>query len=102
MRKVFVILLLLFVFVAGAQTGGRMKERKNQKRLHYHITHQSGGGWKYRKTPSKKGTLNTNYLFKRQRTYNSKKRDKIQRRINRERTLRRVHGNDVFYKRKYK
>jgi hypothetical protein len=89
-------------FVISAQTGGRMRERKNQKRLLYHMVHQSGGGWKYRKTPSGRGTLNTRFLFKRNKPSIHYKRDKLQLKINRRRNLHRIHGNDVFYKRKYK
>jgi hypothetical protein len=102
LRKILIVILLLLGFVISAQTGGRMRERKNQKRLLHRIVHQSGGGWKYRKTPHGKGTLNTRFLFKRSKPAVHYERDKFQFGINRERNLRRIHGNNVFYRRKYK
>lgn len=75
-----------------------MKERKNQKTLHRHITSR----WKYRKTPSSGYKHGGKSLFNWNVTSGKRFRNKIQVKINRDRARKRVHGNDCFYKRKYK
>jgi len=87
--------------VLNAQMGGRMKERKNQKRFQKHIFKS---GWKYK--PTRPGKLQSHrregrFLFKRATTRNENYRFRYQQKINRERARRRVRGNNVFHKRKY-
>jgi hypothetical protein len=101
MKKTLVILLLLFSFVLNAQVGGRMKERKNQKRF---LNHIAKSGWHYKKTSP--GKLQNNwregrFLYKGNVTSNKRLKRKLQGKINSERARKRIRGNDVFYKKKY-
>lgn len=101
MRKLLVIVLLLASFLMSAQVGGRMRERKNQKRFQLHILKS---GWKYH--PTKPGKLQTHrregrHLFFRSVTRNENFRNRYQAKINRDRARKRVRGNVVFSRRKY-
>lgn len=87
---------MLLTSIIYAQSGGRMREKRNQKKLQGRIRES---GWSYRKTPGRKS--NDVNLFQRNRTYGKRYRSKIQNRINKERARRRIRGNDVFAKRKY-
>ena len=91
------ILFILFSFSAFSQSGGRMKERKNQKRLVQHI---SRSGWNYKKTP-KFHKKETKYLFSWNITSGKKYKRKLLTKINRDRARKRVRGNLVFARRKY-
>lgn len=86
----------------SAQVGGRMKERKNQKKFMRHI---KMSGWHYH--PTKPGKIQNHrregrHLFYRTVTRNKDFKYKIQGRINRERSRKRVRGNVVFARRKYR
>jgi len=96
MKKFLLILFLIASLIGVAQTGGRHREGKNQKRLHHRITKK----WKYRSTPGWKNKDKS--LFHWNVTKGKRSRNKMQLRINTERARRRIHGNDVFAKRKYK
>lgn len=103
MKRLFLILFMLFSLICSAQIGGRMKERKNQKRLHSHIF--KNGKWKY--NPTRPGKMQTyrregKHLFKRNITPNKRLKYKYQCQINRHRANHRIRGNEVFHKRKYK
>jgi len=97
-----IILFVLLNLAVSAQVGGRIKERKNQKNFTKHI---AKSGWHYR--PTKPGKP-YNYrregrqLFHRNITRGKVFKYKCQAKINRERVRRRVRGNMVFHKRKYK
>jgi len=85
----------------NAQSGGRMRENKNQKRLLKHIYKS---GWSYKKT--KPGKFQSEwregrFLFKRNVTSGKQRKRKYQSKINNNRAKKRIRGNDVFYKRKY-
>jgi hypothetical protein len=95
------ILFVLFSFLSHSQSGGRMKERKNQKRLLHHI---AKGGWHYNPTrPGKTQSYRREgrKLFHRSVTKGEVFRSKHQAKINRDRARKRVRGNLVFAKRKY-
>ena len=101
MKRVLIIFFILFSFVLNAQVGGRMKERKNQKRFLKHIARS---GWHYKKTSP--GKLQNHRregikLFRWNVTSNKRLKRKIQGKINNERARKRIRGNDVFHKRKY-
>jgi len=103
MKRLLIIFFILFSVICSAQVGGRLKERKNQKKLHLFIFKH--GGWKY--NPTRPGKVQTyrregRYLFKRNITKNKRFKYKCQEKINRNRVRHRVHGNAVFTKRKYK
>ena len=77
MKRVLVIFCILFSFVLNAQIGGRMKERKNQKRF---LNHIARSGWHYKKTSP--GKLQSNwregrFLYKSNVTSNKKLKRKI-------------------------
>lgn len=95
-RLIIILIFMLLTSIIYAQSIGRIREKRNQKKLQSKIRES---GWSYRKTPGKKS--NDVNLFHRNRTYGKTYRSKIQSRINRERNKRRIHGNDVFSKRKY-
>lgn len=97
-----VIFLVLFSLAINAQIGGRMKEKKNQKRF---IKQIAKSGWHY--NPTRPGKVQSyrregRQLFHRNITRNKKFKYKYQAKLNRERARRRVRGNLVFHKRKYK
>ena len=103
MKHLLIILFILFSTICSAQGGGRLKEHKNQKKLHFFIFKHCG--WKY--NPTRPGKVQTyrregKQLFKWNRTPNKRFKYKCQEKINRQRSNRRIHGNHVFAKRKYR
>lgn len=75
-----------------------MRERKNQKKL---IQSIASSGWHYRKTPKfhKRESLS---LYRWNITSSKRYKRKLLVKINKERARKRVRGNLVFAKRKYK
>lgn len=121
-----VLILTLFIFTGlcteiNAQTGGRKREHRNQRRGSSKFRgaksagnadafarggrrgkSRKGGAWVYRTTPSsKKMNKEQKYLFSRYRTKGRRQRDGILTSQNHERSKRRVRGNKVFHKRKF-
>lgn len=98
MKYFVTILFILLSLITLSQSGGRMKERKNQKRLVHHIARS---GWHYKKTPKfhRKESLS---LYRWNITQGKKYKRKLLTKINRDRARKRVRGNLVFAKRKYK
>ncbi len=127
MRKIYFIFLLTlfagFFTDAFAQSGGRKKEHRNQRKGGGAMFNKSkgnaesfakgGGGrksskrrsdnlWVYKKTPSnKKINRETRALFSRHRTKGKRYRDGILAKQNASRAKSRVRGNKVFHKPKY-
>lgn len=126
LKKLVLIFLLCFatglVTEVYAQTGGRKREHRNQKRGSKKFGAKSAGnadafarggsnkrnsrkksqGWVYRPTPtSKKQRKEQKYLFSRYRTKGKKQREGIFARQDADRSKRRVRGNKVFHKRKF-
>ena len=80
--------------------GGRLREAHNQRRLKRQIFKS---GWKERRWQPhhlKRIELDRK-LFFRHRTVNERKRERIQRKINRKRERIRLRGRNRFHKRKY-
>jgi len=102
LKRFLIILFVLLSLAISAQVGGRMKERKNQKRF---IKHIAKSGWHY--NPTRPGKVQ-NYrregrqLFHRNITRGKKFKYKYQAKLNRDRVRKRVRGNLVFHKKKYK
>lgn len=101
-RRLIIILFVLISLASHAQVGGRLKEHSNQKRFMKHIARS---GWHYK--PTRAGKMQSyrsegRNLFQWNRTSNKRLKCKIQGRINKDRSRKRIHGNDVFSKRKYK
>jgi hypothetical protein len=131
LKKVLLIIVLFFGLGISndfyAQTGGRKREHRNQKRSGSIFKRQrsagnadrfaKGGGrkgfiarlfrkdrpsWVYHATnPGKKQNREQRYLFSRFRTKGKKYKDGIQAKQNSERSRRRVRGNSTFHHRKY-
>lgn len=127
MRKLYFIFLLTFItgFFTEifAQSGGRKKEHRNQRKGGGSMFNKSkgnaesfakGGGnrkkskrrsdnlWVYRKTPTnKKINRETRFLFSRYRTKGKRYREGILAKQNASRAKSRVRGNKVFHKPKY-
>lgn len=127
LKKIVLILLLtLFSGIlseAYAQTGGRKREHRNQRKKSSKFGGKSAGNadafarggtnkrtskksragvWVYRPTPnSKKIHRETKHLFSRYRTKGKRYRDGILAKQNSARASRRVRGNKVFHKRKF-
>lgn len=128
MKKYLLIIAgLLIVFSVSAQSGGKKREHRNQRGGGFHLFQKSkgnanafakskhhkkgflarlfsgekvtAGGWVYHKTPGSHKTDHS--LFHRFRTKNKVFKDKLQARINKQRSKNRVRGNSVFSKRKY-
>lgn len=124
--KSIFLFLLFFGLVAqlSAQSGGRKREHRNQRKGTSMFKRAKSAGnadafarggtnkrtskkrrestWVYRPTPtSKKQRKEQKYLFSRYRTKGKKYRDGILAKQNSSRTGRRVRGNKVFHKQKY-
>lgn len=103
MKKIILILLILFCFEGISQTGGRKLEKTNTvRRWRLFKKNPKTSPWIYRKT--KPGIIQERELpklFKRKRTNGEKENEKVIKRQNKLRTKRRVRGNEVFHKRKY-
>lgn len=103
----------------SAQTGGRKRERRNQRRASIFKRNPSAGNadefakggkrskkkssaWVYRPTPtSKKQRKEQSSLFSRFRTKGGKVNESFLSRQNHDRAKSRVRGNKVFHKRKF-
>jgi len=125
-----IVLILIIAFLTGAfseilaQTGGRKREHRNQRRSSskFRGAKSTGnadafarggtnkrnskkkkqGNWVYRPTPtSKKQRHEQKYLFSRYRTKGKRFRDGILDKQNTARAGRRERGNKVFHKRKF-
>lgn len=131
MRKLLVILVLLagigITNEVYAQTGGRKREHRNQRRSGSIFKRQRSAGnadkfargagrksflarlfkkdrpaWVYHSTnPGRTQNREQRYLFSRFRTKGKRYKDGIQAKQNAERSRRRVRGNSVFHHRKY-
>jgi hypothetical protein len=96
-------LFILFMFISlslSAQTGGRVKQRSNQRRL-LKISNKT---WHF--NPTKPGKLQNHRregrkLFTRSETRGGRQKARIQSRINSYRFRHRIRGNEVFHKKKY-
>lgn len=128
MQKYFFIIIgILLTLSISAQTGGKKREHRNQKGGKFQLFNKSrgnanafakghkskkgffarlfsgqkvtAGGWIYHKTPG--SHKNDHSLFHRYRTKNKIFKDKLQVRINKQRSKKRTRGNNVFSKRKY-
>ena len=104
-----------------AQTGGKKREHRNQRRgsSKFRGAKSAGnadafarggkrgksrktGAWVYRPTPSsRKMNKEQRFIFTRYRTKGKRQRDGILTKQNSERSHRRVRGNKVFHKRKF-
>lgn len=97
-------MIIIFAIISiqmNAQVGGRMKERKNQKRI---IVHSKKSGWNYRATKTGKPynwRREGRWLFRRNLTKGKISRERQQVKINNSRSKKRIRGNVVFSKRKY-
>ncbi|MCX8143590.1 MAG: hypothetical protein N3F62_04945 [Bacteroidia bacterium] len=129
MKKYFFIVMGMFIaFSLAAQTGGKKREHRNQRGGGFHLfkfnkskgnanafaknkrkkgflarifsgDKVTAGGWVYHRTP---GTHRDDHsLFHRFRTKNKAFKDKLQARINKQRSRNRVRGNSIFHKKKY-
>jgi hypothetical protein len=127
LKRITLILLLLFLTGMAtefyAQTGGRKREHRNQRRgsskfrgaksagnadafarggTNKRNSRKKSTAWVYGPTPtSKKQRKEQKYLFSRYRTKGKKYRDGILARQDADRSKRRVRGNKVFHKRKF-
>jgi hypothetical protein len=133
-KNVIYIFLVLFGIVLStptvAQTGGRKKEHRNQRRGGFKLfkggkskgnanafarssrkrgffakifgKKSSGQSWAYRSTKmSRKQRTEDRHVFKRYRTRGKKMNFGILSRQNRDRSSRRVRGNKVFHQKKH-
>lgn len=101
MKKFIVLFLILFSnFIFSQNVGGRLKEVQNQRKLRRTIFHS---GWTERKWQPNhlKHIEPERKLFFRHRTTNAKKKELIQRRINKKRERWRLRQRNKFHKRKY-
>lgn len=101
MRYLLFIFLIFVSLGITSQTGGRVKQHKNQRRLQK-ISHNT---WHFH--PTRPGKLQNHRregrkLFTRNVTSAKRKKSRIQHRINSYRAYHRVRGNVVFARRKYK
>lgn len=131
MKRFLVILVILFGLFSSveaiAQSGGRKKEHRNQRRggsklfrksrskgnanafahgsrgnFFQRLFHKKQPAWVYHSTKSNTRSRNENrFLFKRNRTKGRKSNESILARQNAERSKKRSRGNAVFHKRKY-
>lgn len=131
LKRFFAIFILLFGLLGSmdliAQTGGRKREHRNQRRggskifgksksrgnanafakgsrgnIFQRMFHKKQPSWVYHSTKSNTRSRNENrFLFKRTRTKGRKSNESILARQNAERSKKRSRGNAVFHKRKY-
>ncbi|MDX2173731.1 MAG: hypothetical protein SFY56_11470 [Bacteroidota bacterium] len=130
MKKLFILLTVLLCFCVSntsvAQTGGRKREHRNQKRGSLFKRNRSTGhadkfargtnrrgvfarmfrkdrpAWVYHSTKSGRAQKReTKHLFTRYRTKGKRYKDGILAKQNAERSRKRVRGNSTFHKRKY-
>lgn len=102
MKKILLLLLILFCFESISQVGGRKLEKSYKVTSKRRTFRKSKPAWRYRKTESSPAQdRELPKLFRRKRTNGEKENQKIIKRQNKLRTKRRIRGNDVFHKRKY-
>ena len=95
-----ILICLLLSFYSYAQIGGRVREKSNQRILKRHIFRT---GWPDRKwVPNKLRHIELDRkLFYRHTTNTGRAKERIQKKINRDRARRRMRSRNSFAKRKY-
>ena len=95
-----ILIFLLFCFCGHSQIGGRLREKANQHKLRRHIY---WSGWPDRKwVPNKLRRIELDRkIFYRYVTRNGRIKERIQRKINKDRARRRMRSRNSFSRRKY-